>query len=126
MSENGKKKKFIFNTTGKITTKESKELKRTHTNIFDWAQKDKSKIAEKDNFESEEQAELEVEPMELDIMDKQERLDRVKRRAVTWETSRICRELVREMVDGVGKASAVSMVGSLVGEEVDKARSVGH
>ena len=44
MSENGKKKKFIFNTRGKITTKESKELKRTHKNIFDWVQKEKSRI----------------------------------------------------------------------------------
>ena len=35
MSEAGKRKRFVFNTRGKITAKESKELKRTHNNIFD-------------------------------------------------------------------------------------------
>ena len=29
-------KKFIFNTKGKITAKERKELQRTHKNIFEW------------------------------------------------------------------------------------------
>ena len=84
------KKKFIFNTRGKINNKESKELQRTHGNIFEWVQKEKTKVAEKDTFERREHAEVEVEPMEVDILDKQERLDRVKRHAMTWEISRIC------------------------------------
>ena len=61
-------------------------------------QKEKKKVAEKDIFEKKEELELEVEPMEVDRMDRQERLDRVKRRAAKWETSRICQELVLEMV----------------------------
>ena len=59
-------------------------------------------------------------------MDRQERLDRVKRRAVTWETSRICRELALEMVEGVGTASATIMMESLVGEVVERAGMAGH
>ena len=35
MRDAGKRKRFVFNTRGKITAKESKELKRTHNNIFD-------------------------------------------------------------------------------------------
>ena len=54
MSETGKKKRFEFQTRGKITVKESKELKRTHNNIFDWVQKQKKIIKEKDNFEKNE------------------------------------------------------------------------
>ena len=94
------KKKFIFNTKGKINKKESKELQRTHKNIFDWVQKEKKKVEEKDCFEKREEIEMAIEPMEVDVMDRQERLDRVKRRAATWETSRICQELTIEMVEG--------------------------
>ena len=42
--DEGPKKKFIFNTRGKINKKESKELQRTHKNIFDWVQKEKKKV----------------------------------------------------------------------------------
>ena len=37
------KKKFIFDTRGKINSKERKELQRTHKNIFEWVQKERSK-----------------------------------------------------------------------------------
>ena len=69
MSEAGKRKKFVFNTRGKITKKESKELQRTHNNIFDWVQKEKSVLAEKNNFEKKEEVELEVESMEVESME---------------------------------------------------------
>ena len=54
------KKKFIFNSKGKITKEESEELQRTHRNIFSWVQKEKRKAIEKDTFELE-QTEVEVE-----------------------------------------------------------------
>ena len=41
--------------------------------------------------------------MEVDIMDKQERLDRMRRRALVWDTSKMCLDLVKEMVEGVGR-----------------------
>ena len=89
-------------------------------------QKEKKKVAEKDIFEKKEEVELEVEPMEVDRMDRQERLDRVKRRAATWETNRICQELVLEMVEGIGTASTTFMMESLVGEIVERAGVAGH
>ena len=55
---------------GSESQKESEELQRTHRNIFDWVQKEKRKVTEKDTFERLEQVEVEVEPMEVDIMDK--------------------------------------------------------
>ena len=37
ISEEVRKKKFVFNTKGKLTKKEVVDLKRTHmNNIFDW------------------------------------------------------------------------------------------
>jgi hypothetical protein len=63
--------------------------------------------------------------MEVDMMDKQERLDRMKRRKIAWETSRICKELVNEIADGLENAVTCSMVGALLGEMVDTAGSVG-
>ena len=120
------KRYFIFNTRGKINKKESKELQRTHKNIFDWVQKETKKVEEKDCFERKEEIEMRIEPMEVDVMDRQERLDRVKRRAATWETSRICQELTLEMVEGVGRASSAIMMESLVAEMVERAGVAGH
>ena len=67
-----------------------------------------------------------IEPMEVYVMDRQERLDRVKRRAATWETSRICQELILEMVEGIGTASTTIMMESLVGDMVERAGVAGH
>ena len=53
-NDEGTKKTFIFNTKGKINKKEGKELQRTHKNIFEWVQKEKEKVAEKDTFEKQE------------------------------------------------------------------------
>ena len=53
-NEGSVKKNFIFNTKGKINKKECKELRRTHKNIFEWVQKEKEKVAEKDTFEKQE------------------------------------------------------------------------
>ena len=37
----------MFNTRGRINKKESKELMRTHKNIFDWVKKGKESLKEK-------------------------------------------------------------------------------
>ena len=47
ISDKVRKAKFVFNTRGKINKKESKELIRTHKNIFDWVQKGKESLKEK-------------------------------------------------------------------------------
>ena len=79
MSEAGKRKKFVFNTRGKITKKASKELQRTNNNIFDWVQKEKSVVAEKNNFEKKEEVEsMEVESMEVETMEGEARKDEEK------------------------------------------------
>ena len=39
ISDKVRKAKFVLNTRGKINKKESKELMRTHKNIFDWVKK---------------------------------------------------------------------------------------
>ena len=66
-----------------------------------------------------------MEPIEVDVMDRQERLDRMKKRMIVWESSRIFKELVSEVADGVERAVTCSMVGALLEEVVDTARVVG-
>jgi hypothetical protein len=51
ISDGVRKKKFVFNTKGKLTKKEVVELKRTHGNIFDWVAKEQIKLVEKSKFE---------------------------------------------------------------------------
>ena len=60
----------------------------------------------------------------MDIIDKQERLER--RRALVWEKSKICLDLVKEMVEAVGSASTMSMMSAVVGEIVERAEATGH
>ena len=51
----------MFKTRGKITKEESKELRRTHGNVFDWVKKGKESVKEKIEFEKKEEEELECE-----------------------------------------------------------------
>ena len=55
---------------GKITSKERKEVQKTHNTIFDWVLKEKGVVAEKDTFERKEEMEIVVESMEVNVMDK--------------------------------------------------------
>ena len=87
ISEKVRRKKFVFNTRGKITNKESKELIRTHGNIFDWLQKQNRDIFEKDMFERKEDAEDDIN-VETDSLEKEMRLEKVSRERKVWsETS---------------------------------------
>ena len=109
----------MFNTREKINKKESKELIRTHTNIFDWVKKGNEILKEKEKFEKEEKSE-EIEPMEVEVMEKEERLDRVSRRKVTWLTNKLCKDIIVDIVNGMETAIAASMMKELL--EVEWAR----
>ena len=125
MSEIGKRKRFEFQTRGKITAKESKKLKRTHNNIFDWVKKQKKVLEEKDNFEKSESLEMETEPMEIDIISKEERLSRMSSMMKAWEAGKICKEIVLELAEGMEKAVEKRMVAELVEEISSKAADCG-
>ena len=68
---------------------------------MDWVNQDKSKIMEKVTFEEKEQAEVELEQPEVRSMDKEVRIDRIRRKMAAWEAHRICQQLVQELVEGV-------------------------
>ena len=85
LSQIGKRKRFEFRTRGKIIAEESTELRRTHHNIFDWVKKQRTVVEEKDIFEKGEELEIEIEPMEIDVMSKEERLSRMSSRMKAWE-----------------------------------------
>ena len=44
--------------------------------------------------------EIEIEPIEIETMSKQERLDRMKMRMKAREESKVCKELVIEFAEG--------------------------
>ena len=64
-------------------------MKRTHNNIFDWVKKQKKIIKEKDSFEKNVDLEVEIEPIEIDVMSKQDNLSRIRMRMKAWEAGRI-------------------------------------
>ena len=45
------KRKFKYESKGKITKRELEEIKRTHSNVFNWLGKEKAKLEEKRIFE---------------------------------------------------------------------------
>ena len=71
-----------------MTEKEMKEIKKTHTNIFDCVGRGKEKIEEKDKFESRLEA-LDIRLIEYDRLEKEERLQRVRRKQMEWEAQKI-------------------------------------
>ena len=115
----------MFNTRGKITIKESKELQRTHANIFDWIKKGKESIKEKERFEEKENSE-ENEPMEVEIVEKEERLERVSRRKLTWLTNKLCKDIITDIENSMETAVTTSMMEKLLEEVVTKAEEDGN
>ena len=111
----------MFNTRGKITNKESKELKRTHANIFD----ENESIKEKERFEEKENSE-ENEPMEVEIVEKEERLERVSRRKLTWLTNKLCKDIITDIVNSMETAVTTSMMEKLLEEVANKAVEDGN
>ena len=114
----------MFNTRGKINKKESKELMRTHKNIFDWVKKGKESLIEKEKFEEKEKSE-ESEPMEVEPLEKEERLERVLRRKTVWLTNKLCKDIINDMVNGMETAINTIMMTGLVEEIVMKAEGLG-
>ena len=109
ISQQVRKTKFVFNKRGRINQKESKELQRTHKNIFDWVRKEKESMKEKDEFEKKESVEND-EPMEVETMEKEERVERMNRRKNAWIAKRICKDIISEVVDGMEEAVTVGMM----------------
>ena len=85
VNEKVKKKNFTFKTRGKITPEESKELKRTHGNVFDWVKKSRESLKEKGMFEKKIEDEIECEDMDVETMEKDKRLERVEKRKVFFD-----------------------------------------
>jgi hypothetical protein len=99
-----KKKKFKFNTRGKLKKKEVEELKRTHThNIFSWVRAEGQKVAEMDKFEemaSRIDKEMLMEVVETDL-DRENRLQRVKTRQQEFWTRKMVKDVMEDVLDRV-------------------------
>ena len=74
---------FKFNTRGKLTDQEAKEPKRTNKNIFSW-RKPKNPVIRRMEPEVQEEAE----DKEIVERDREERLERVRRRRIKWQKNK--------------------------------------
>ena len=80
------------------------EIKRTHSNIFNWLKPTKqpfdivTSTREQVQHEEAERGMAEVEPIEVVDRDREERVDRVKKRQLQWPTSQLCKGFVLELV----------------------------
>ena len=79
-------------------------MKRTHNNIFEWVKKQKKIIEGKDSFEKNVELEVKIQPMDIDVMSKQDRLSRMWIRMKAWEAGRICKEIILELAERNGES----------------------
>ena len=63
--------------------------------------------------------------MEVEIVEKEERLERVSRRKITWLTNKLCKDIINDIVNGMETAISTIMMERLVEEVVIKAEGVG-
>ena len=121
ISKEVKKNKFAFQTRGKITKKESAELRRTHKNIFDWVLEEKQKVTEKVEFEARVEAEDEN-VMEVDVvdLDKEDRLRRMEDRKRMFMTRRLCRDILEEILTETVAHRSKEMASNVVEEVLHK------
>ena len=82
-------------------------------------------MKEKEKFEEKETAE-ENEPMEVETLEKEERLERVSRRKITWLTNKLCKDILTEIVNSMETAVTVSMMEKLLEEVVAKVEEDGN
>ena len=121
ISEGVRKKKFVFNTRGKLTKKEVVELKRTHTNnIFDWVSKEKCKVLEKDHFE-ERMKDVDMDTDEVQVLEREERLQRVITRQQEFRVKKVCTDILEDVIKTVTQYRTVEMINTLLGKVADQA-----
>ena len=89
ISKEVKKKKFIFNTRGKLTKDEQKEMVRTHRGgVFDWFKKPKKiiEVESADTIRNQEEVSAEVQDdgTMVEVV-REERISRMERRREEWE-----------------------------------------
>ena len=82
-------------------------------------------MEEKDIFEKGEELEIEIEPMEIDVMSKEERLSRMSSMMKAWEAGKICKEIVLELAEGMEKAVEKRMIEELIEEITNNAADSG-
>ena len=81
---------FVFRKKGKITEEESIELKRTHNDILKWV-----KSARRAGIENEEQESFK----EQKTLNKELRLEQIRRKMTAWDTLRLCRNLAKDIIE---------------------------
>ena len=120
-SKEVRKAKFMFNKKGKLKENEMEEIRRTHSNIFDWmAPKSKDISSSKEALETSDEEGREL----MEVLEREERLSRMEERKRVWETEFLCRGIIMEMVQEAEKMATRRMVQKLVLEIVDNASGV--
>jgi hypothetical protein len=101
----------------KLRKLEMMEIKRTHTNIFDWFSVQKENPSSTmEALETGDNDDREL----LEILEKEERLERMEKRRQEWENDFLCRGIVEELLPRMRNELVKKMVSELVLEVVDR------
>jgi hypothetical protein len=120
ISDGVRKKKFVFNTRGNLTKGEVVELRRKHSNIFDWAAKEQSKQAEQSRFEKMVK-DVEMVSTEEQALEREERLQRLNIRKQEFRVKKMCKDILEDEVTMSGQYRSVEMATMMVERMADKA-----
>ena len=110
-----RKKKFEFKKRGKLNKDEEKEMRRTHNNIFDWVKKSSAKQPE-EMFET--MIDVDDDWLEKEMHEREARLDRVAAKYRAWEMDKICKDILKEVLERVDKFRVEVEIGEWLGEVI--------
>ena len=110
-----RKKKFEFKKRGKLNKDEEKEMRRTHNNIFDWVKKSSAKQPE-EMFET--MIDADDDWLEKEMHEREARLDRVAAKYRAWEMDKICKDILKEVLERVDKFRVEVEIGEWLGEVI--------
>jgi hypothetical protein len=116
ISKEVRKKKFKYNKKGKLRDDEIKELRKTTKNVFDWmTTQSVAKESEIIINELEDNNDGDL----IIALEKEERLERVRRRVKVWEAKQIGNSILEDILTDVSRADIKKMIQNILMDLVD-------
>ena len=90
--------------------------------MFDWVKKSRESIEEKVELEKKIENEVECEAMEVETLEKGERLESVEKRKIIWQAKSVCKEVLMEVIENIARAMTARAMEELVYNMLEQAQ----
>ena len=90
--------------------------------MFDWVKKSRESFEEKVELEKKIENEVECEAMEVETLEKGERLESVEKRKRIWQAKSVCKEVLMEVIENIARAMTARAMEELVYNMLEQAQ----